>query len=175
MGIEIERKFLLRSDAWRAQVSSSKRMEQGYLNDAAAVTQGTQNVSVRIRIEGKVATLNMKSREAGPQRQEFEYDVPMADAEALMALCVGNLVQKVRYYIPQDELCWEIDEFSGANEGLVVAELELPALDAAYARPEWLGSEVTDLSRYYNLMLAERPYSEWTFEEASDHRNLKDV
>lgn len=168
MGIEIERKFLLTSDAWRAQVVSSKRMAQGYLNDAAAVTLGTQNVSVRVRIEGDVAKLNIKSREAGPQRQEFEYDLPMADAEALLVLCVGHRVEKVRHYIPQAELCWEIDEFSGTNAGLVVAELELPRLDAHFDKPEWLGLEVTDAPRYYNLMLAERPYSEWTAQEQAN-------
>ena len=161
MGIEIERKFLLKSDAWRAQVTESKRMAQGYLNDAASITQGHQNVSVRVRLEGDIAKLNMKSREAGPQRQEFEYDLPVADAKALLALCVGNLVQKTRHYIPQGALCWEIDEFEGVNAGLIVAELELPSLDTTFETPDWLGREVTDEARYYNLMLAERPYSEW--------------
>ena len=165
MGIEIERKFLLKSDAWRAQVVKSTPMAQGYLNDAESVTRGLQNVSVRVRLEGEVAKLNIKSREAGPQRQEFEYDMPVADAHALLALCVGNAIQKIRHYIPQGDLCWEIDEFSGANAGLVVAEIELPQVDAVFDKPDWLGREVTDASRYYNLMLAERPYSSWSSEE----------
>lgn len=171
MGVEIERKFLVRSEAWRAEVASSMRMAQGYLNDADSVTTGAQNVSVRVRVEGDAAKLNIKSREAGPMRQEFEYDMPLDDAEALLLLCVGNRVDKVRHYIPQGALCWELDEFSGVNAGLIVAELELPAIDAHFERPDWLGREVTDVPRYYNLMLAERPYSEWTAEEQAHAQN----
>ncbi len=165
MAIEIERKFLLASDAWRARVSRSERMAQGYLNDAGSVTAGRQNVSVRVRIAGDAAHLNIKSRELGARRQEFEYPVPPADAEALLALCVGGRIEKTRHHVHHAGHLWEIDEFGGENAGLVVAEIELGTLDEAFETPEWLGLEVTDQSRYYNLMLAERPYSQWTSQE----------
>jgi len=165
MAIEIERKFLPASDAWRAQVTRSQRMAQGYLNDAAAVREGRQNVSMRIRIAGDSAALNIKSRELGAFRQEFEYPVPLAEAEALLALSVGGRIEKTRHYLTHGGHLWEIDEFGGENAGLVVAEIELSALDETFARPDWLGAEVTELPRYYNLTLAERPYSQWTAAE----------
>lgn len=165
MGIEIERKFLLTGDGWRAQASRSVRMAQGYLNDADAVTTGRQNVSVRVRIAGDVAHLNIKSREAGPSRQEFEYPIPLHEAEALLALCVGGRIEKRRHYVTHAGHLWEIDEFDGDNAGLVVAEIELASVDEVFTRPDWIGGEVTDQSRYYNLMLAERPFSHWTQEE----------
>ena len=165
MGIEIERKFLLASDGWRAQASRSVRMAQGYLNDADAVTTGRQHVSVRVRIAGDVAHLNIKSREAGPSRQEFEYPIPLHEAEALLALCVGGRIEKQRHYVTHAGHLWEIDVFDGDNAGLMVAEIELASEDEVFARPDWLGSEVTDQNRYYNLMLAERPFSHWTQEE----------
>ena len=165
MGIEIERKFLLASDGWRAQASRHVRMAQGYLNDADAVTTGRQHVSVRVRIAGDVAHLNIKSREAGPSRQEFEYPIPLHEAEALLALCVGGRIEKQRHYVTHAGHLWEIDVFDGDNAGLMVAEIELASEDEVFARPDWLGSEVTDQNRYYNLMLAERPFSHWTQEE----------
>jgi len=165
VGIEIERKFLLASDGWRAEVVRSVRMAQGYVNDMASLREGRQNASVRVRIAGDRAFLNLKSREAGPSRQEFDYPIPVADAEALLALCVGGRIEKTRHYIPCGELSWEVDEFSGENAGLVVAELELPAVAAAFPRPDWLGQEVTEQVRYYNLALAERPFSRWSAQE----------
>ena len=165
MGIEIERKFLLASDAWRAQTMRVERMAQGYLNDAAAVREGRQNVSMRVRIGAGAAWLNLKSRGLGALRQEFEYPIPLADAEALLALCVGGRIEKLRHEIEHAGHLWEIDEFLGDNAGLVVAEIELTAVDEAFVRPPWLGIEVTELARYYNLNLAERPYSRWHDEE----------
>lgn len=165
MPIEIERKFLVTHDTWRAQAVRSERMAQGYLNDAESVTCGRQNVSMRVRIAGEKAYLNIKSREAGPSRQEFDYAVPLADAEALLALCVGGRIQKRRHYVEHQGHLWEIDEFDDDNAGLIVAEIELSDVDELFARPDWLGLEVTDHSRYYNLLLAQRPYSQWTQEE----------
>jgi adenylate cyclase len=165
MGIEIERKFLVIGDAWRAQATRTVRMAQGYLNDHAAVVAGTQQVSVRVRIGDGRGWLNIKSREAGPSRQEFEYEVPLADAAALLRLCVGAPHDKVRHYVPSGGFTWEVDEFAGDNAGLVVAEIELPAVDAAFARPDWIGAEVTEHARYYNLALAARPYGRWSDEE----------
>jgi len=162
VAIEIERKFRVVGEGWRPHVVKSVRMAQGYINDMAALREARQNASVRVRIAGDQAFLNLKSRELGRSRQEFDYPVPVADAEALLRLCVGGLIDKVRHYIPQDGLTWEVDEFSGDNAGLVVAELELPAVDTAFARPGWLGREVTEEQRFYNLALAERPYSRWS-------------
>ena len=161
MGIEIERKFLVHGDAWRAAVERSVRMAQGYLNDAGAVESGRQRASVRVRIAGDEAFLNLKSRELGHTRQEFDYAIPLADADALLKLCSGGLVDKTRHYVGR----FEVDEFLGDNAGLVVAEIELESADEAFDRPAWLGPEVTDTQRYYNLALASRPYARWTDQE----------
>ena len=165
MGIEIERKFKVSGPGWREAAARSVRMAQGYVNDMAALREGRQNASVRVRIAGDQAFLNLKSRELGHTRQEFDYPIPVADAEALLALCVGGLVDKVRHYVPVGGHTFEVDEFLGDNAGLVVAELELEHADAAFERPAWLGEEVTDLARYYNLALAERPYARWSAQE----------
>lgn len=165
MGIEIERKFKVIGDSWRTQSHRAVRMAQGYLNDLGAVQSGRQRASVRVRIAGAEAFLNLKSRELGHTRQEFDYPIPVADAEALLALCVGGRIDKIRHYVELGGLTFEIDEFFADNAGLIVAELELDHADQPYERPDWLGEEVTDAPRYYNLALAERPYSNWTDEE----------
>ncbi|HVH34486.1 CYTH domain-containing protein [Tahibacter sp. UC22_41] len=165
MGVEIERKFLLASDAWRAQVSRSQRLVQGYLVSAAAVTSGAARSSVRVRIGGEQAWLNIKSSNLGAARDEYEYEVPLADAEAMLARLCDGVVEKIRHYVAHANHEFEIDEFFGANDGLVVAELELDAVDEAYERPDWLGAEITHLPRYYNLNLIAHPYSAWTAAE----------
>jgi adenylate cyclase len=160
--IEIERKFLVSGDGWRAAAHQVVPMAQGYLNDLAMVEGGAMNASVRVRIEGEEARLNIKSRELGASRQEFDYPIPVADARALLALSVGGLVDKRRHYVEFGGHLWEIDEFLGDNAGLVVAEIELSDVDEAFARPDWLGPEATHAQRYYNLALASRPYSQWS-------------
>ena len=165
MGIEIEKKFLVVNDSWKAKSYKTTRMAQGYLNDMNAMREGTQKASVRVRIAGDQAFLNMKSRELGHTRQEFDYRIPLADAEALLHLCVGSLIDKHRHYVSHAGFTWEVDEFLGDNQGLIVAEIELPDADAVFERPEWCGVEVTDKIRYYNLALAERSFSQWTAEE----------
>jgi adenylate cyclase len=165
MGIEIERKFLLASDAWRAEVSRSQRLVQGYLVSAAAVTSGAARSSVRVRIGGDQAWLNIKSSNLGVARQEYEYEVPLADAEAMLARLCDGVVEKIRHYVAHANHEFEIDEFFGANDGLVVAELELDSVDEAYERPAWLGQEVSGLPRYYNLNLIAHPYSAWNAAE----------
>lgn len=161
MPLEIERKFLVTSDAWRTQATRRVEMAQAYLNDLATLDAGAMNVSVRVRIQGDAAYLNMKSREPGTTRQEFDYPIPVEDARALLALSVGGRIEKVRHYVEYAGRTFEVDEFLGDNAGLVVAELELESADAAFERPGWLGVEVTDDARYYNLALASRPYSSW--------------
>ncbi len=165
MAIEIERKFLVVGEAWRTEAQSAARMAQGYLNDAASVASGAQHASVRVRIAGDAAYLNIKSRELGASRQEFEYAVPVQDAADLLALCVGGRIDKTRHYVRHDGHLWEVDEFHGDNAGLVVAEIELDAVDEVFSRPVWLGDEVTELPRYYNLALAARPWTQWSDEE----------
>ena len=153
MGIEIERKFLVRGDAWRAQVSRRIAMDQGYL--------GGEHCSVRVRLEGEVAMLNIKSREAGASRIEFEYALPLADAHEMLERLSGPRVTKTRHHVEVDGALFEVDEFAGANAGLIVAEIELDAVDAPFPRPDWLGREITDEVRFYNLRLAESPFSTW--------------
>ncbi|KRA20216.1 CYTH domain-containing protein [Lysobacter sp. Root604] len=167
MGIEIERKFLVSGDGWRAAAREVVPMAQGYLNDLAILDSGAMKASVRVRIAGDAAYLNLKSRELGHTRQEFDYPIPVADARALMALCTGGTIDKRRHYVEHQGHLWEVDEFLGDNAGLVVAELELQHADEAYARPDWLGREVTDAARYYNLALATRPYADWSADERS--------
>jgi adenylate cyclase len=165
MGIEIERKFLVAGDGWRAAAHKVVTMAQGYINDQAAMDRGAQRASVRVRIAGDDAFLNLKSRDPGHTRQEFEYAIPPADARALLALCVGGLIDKRRHYVTHAGHLWEVDEFGGDNAGLVVAEIELGSADEDFVRPPWLAAEVTDLPRYYNLALAARPYALWSAAE----------
>lgn len=162
MAIEIERKFLVASDGWRAAAHAVVPMSQGYLNDLAAVDSGAQKASVRVRIEGDAAFLNIKSRDLGHTRQEFELPLPVDDAHALLALCVGGRIEKRRHLVRHGAHLWEVDEFLGDNAGLVVAEIELDAADEAFERPDWLGDDVTAFKRYYNLALASHPFSRWT-------------
>ena len=165
MGIEIERKFLVVGESWRRDIEKSVRMAQGYVNDIATVNSGKQKASVRVRIAGEQAFLNIKSRELGHTRQEFDYEIPVVDAEALIRLCVGGLIEKTRHYVQHAGFVWEIDLFEGENLGLRVAEIELPAADTLFEKPEWAGREVTDELRYYNLALADYPYCRWRDEE----------
>lgn len=156
MAIEIERKFLLRDASWRAHAHRAERMLQGYL-------AGNDECSVRVRISGDDARLNIKSATLGIERLEFEYPLPVADAEQMLrTLCGTRTLEKTRHYLRHGAHEWEIDEFHGANAGLVVAELELAAVDETFERPPWLGAEVSDDPRYYNSRLVEQPYSHWT-------------
>lgn len=159
MGIEIERKFLLIGDAWRAAANARIRMRQGYL------TKGGPS-SVRIRITGDEARLNLKSAEIGTTRLEFDWAVPRDEAEQILdRLCHRPLIEKVRHLVPIGEHLWEIDEFEGDNAGLIVAELELGTADEAFVRPTWLGREVTQERRYYNQALVEHPFRAWSAAE----------
>ncbi len=168
MPIEIERKFLLASDAWRQEVQRATRMRQGYL-------AGESGRTVRVRVKGEgvggrgYLTIKGRSDPEGLARAEFEYEIPLGDAEAMLAsLCVWPVVEKTRHDVPAKggsagtgALMWEVDVFSGANEGLIVAEIELPTEDAAFEKPEWLGEEVTRDPRYRNSALARKPFTTW--------------
>jgi adenylate cyclase len=155
MGTEIERKFLVRSDEWRRGADAGTRFRQGYLI-------GAEKASVRVRIEGERANLNIKSATLGVRRQEFEYPIPLAEAEEILdTLCEQPQIEKIRYLLPYGGHTWEIDVFAGENEGLVVAEIELASEDEAFERPAWLGEEVSGDTRYYNVCLVRHPYREW--------------
>lgn len=152
MALEIERKFLVTGDAWRA--APRKHIAQGYLNRDKART-------VRVRIAGEAAFITVKGENKGATRPEFEYAIPLADARELLALCEQPVIEKHRYVVEHKGYTWEIDEFLGANLGLVVAEIELGSEDEAFAKPDWIGEEVTQDARYYNSNLSLHPYSAW--------------
>lgn len=152
MAVEIERKYLVMGQPWLQVPGVVYR--QGYLNRDKTRT-------VRVRIAGEAAFLTIKGVNVGATRAEFEYPIPLADAEALLALCDGPLIEKTRYLLDHAGTRWELDVFAGDNAGLVVAEVELASEDQAFARPDWLGDEVTQDARYFNSNLAVHPYCRW--------------
>ena len=159
MPIEIERKYLLLDESWRLQADAGMKMRQGYLSN-------NEKSSIRVRISGKMANLNIKSATPGCVRSEYEYPVPLAEAEELLQnLCHDALIEKVRYLVEFSGFVWEIDVFAGANQGLIVAEIELKALDQEFPAPPWLGREVSDEIRYYNSQLISYPFCQWSPEE----------
>ena len=153
MAVEIEYKYLVADDGWRDEVTSTTAIRQGYL----AVTDAC---SVRIRMKGDAAFLTVKSPREGATRTEYEYPVPVADAEGLMALCADRVVSKTRYEVRVGGVTFEVDEFAGRNEGLLLAELEVSGQDIPVL-PNWIGDEVTDDDRYYSAHLSRHPFSEW--------------
>lgn len=154
MGKEIERKFLVTGDAWR-QLTQGTMYRQGYLNSAKERT-------VRVRTVGDKAFLTIKGITVGATRAEYEYEIPFADCNALLDnLAEKPLIEKKRYKIPQGALTWEIDEFFGENQGLIVAEIELVSEDQAFDKPEWIGEEVTGDPRYFNSNLIKHPFTKW--------------
>lgn len=149
--MEIERKFLVVSDTWRAAATQSVAMRQGYLSTNAKAT-------VRIRIvDDKTAILTLKGPTSGISRAEFEYVVPLEDGRALLELARPNVVEKRRYIVPYAGLTWEVDVFEGAHEGLVMAEVELAFADQSVAMPDWVGAEVSHDDRYANASLSRTP------------------
>lgn len=156
MAVEIERKFLVTNDGWRAAVKKSGYYRQGYLANMSG------NASVRVRIADDHANLNIKSMTLGVTRQEYEYEIPLQDArEMLDNLCIGPVIEKTRHLVDHGDHTWEIDVFNGDNDGLIVAEIELSSEDESFELPAWAGKEVSDDKRYYNVCLAQHPYKEW--------------
>lgn len=154
MGAEIERKFLVTNDSWRAD-ATPVHCVQGYLAIGPPV-------SVRVRVIGEDANLNIKQSTLEIARAEFEYPIPLKDAHSLLdAFCGGRTVDKTRHYLQHAGMTWEIDEFHGANAGLVVAEIELESTTQPFERPRWIGQEVSGDARYLNSSLALKPYSTW--------------
>lgn len=154
MAKEIERKFLVKDGAWRQAKRTKYR--QGYLN-----TQKERTVRVRT-IGDETAYLTIKGENVGATRREYEYEIPVQDADELLdELCERPLIEKYRYEVEYEGLTWEVDQFFGTNEGLRVAEVELDSEDQQFTRPDWLGEEVTGDPRYYNANLIDNPYSQW--------------
>jgi len=154
MPIETERKFLVKSDEWRKKAKGIS-YRQGYLSTKVART-------VRVRIAGEKAYITVKGKNKGASRAEYEYGIPVADAtEILDNLCKKPLIEKKRYTFKQNSVTWEVDEFEGDNEGLVVAEVELEDENQVIILPNWIGKEVTGKAQYYNASLVKKPFSKW--------------
>lgn len=153
MATEIERKFLL-SNPGILDTLEGEYLSQGYLSH-------TPEAVVRVRIRGEQGFLTVKGITTGASRLEFEYPVPRDDASQMLELCPEGRIEKTRYEIPLGKHVWEVDQFHGDNDGLIVAEIELAAEDEAFDKPDWLGEEVTGDARYYNSSLSQKPYKEW--------------
>ncbi|WP_303721472.1 CYTH domain-containing protein [Malonomonas rubra] len=154
MAIEIERKFLVADDSWRDNTTGIL-FRQGYLSAEPERT-------VRVRLEGDAGKLTIKGKSQGISRSEYEYEIPQQDAmEMLDHLCLLPLIEKTRYRIKYAGLVWEVDEFYGANEGLILAEVELDSEEAVFERPDWVGEEVSGNPRFFNSNLVKNPFTEW--------------
>ena len=154
MALEIERKFLLSNDSWRAK-ATGVQFRQGYLCTEPERT-------VRVRLEGEIGKLTIKGKVQGITRSEYEYQIPRDEAGALLdSLCRQPLIEKTRYRLEFAGQLWEVDEFHGLNAGLLVAEIELDSEDQPFERPAWLGAEVTAEPRYYNANLVKNPFTRW--------------
>jgi adenylate cyclase len=155
MPVEIERKFLVKDDSWRAQVESESHIMQGYIAETPAVT-------VRVRVKGDRAFLTIKGATKGLSRSEFEYPIPVEDAvQILDELAVSPAIDKVRYGVRAGNHVWDLDVFAGENAGLVLAEVELSTEDDTFEMPDWAGKEVSGDPRYYNVNLARAPFQSW--------------
>lgn len=154
--IETERKFLVLSDAFKQEAHTQKRITQGYLNSHPERT-------VRIRIKGDAGylTIKGKSNDAGTSRMEWEKEISLQDAEQLLPLCENGAIDKIRYEVDFGSHTFEVDEFFGENNGLIIAEVELSDENEAFEKPHWLGKEVTGNERYYNAYLSNNPYTSW--------------
>lgn len=162
MAIEIERKFAVKDDSWRAAADGGKRFIQGYFSG------GPNAPTMRIRVvDGSQAFLTIKGKPGGFARSEFEYEIPVNDATSMLfEFCGTRIVEKVRYLIPASNgLVWEVDEYFGQNQGLFTAEIELPSPDTAFEVPPWLGRELSGNRRYTNGFLSRNPWLGWSEEE----------
>lgn len=154
MGVEIERKFLI-DETKLPTLQNGYTIKQGYI-------QTIDHTTVRIRVRGQEAFLTIKGKSQGASRLEFEYPIPLNDAEEMLTnLCHASRVEKTRYLIEYEGHTWEVDIFEGSNKGLMIAEIELKREDEAFPLPEWVTKEVTEDVRYFNANLVERPYTSW--------------
>ena len=154
MGKEIERRFLVQGDAWR-ELADGVEFRQGFLSTV-------KERVVRVRLAGGKGTLTIKGLTRGISKLEFEYEIPTAEARTLLeALCHRPLIEKTRYRIPLQGVVWEVDEFIGDNQGLILAEVELESEDQTFERPTWIGQEISGDPRYFNSNLVQNPFSQW--------------
>lgn len=154
MATEIERKFLVKSEEWRT-LGTGTIYRQGYITTKKGTT-------VRVRLAGNQGYLTIKGKSEGISRAEYEYPIPREDAQEMLDnLCEPPLIEKTRYKIEIADLVWEVDEFTGENQGLIVAEVELKDANQTINLPEWIGQEVSDDPRYYNANLVQHPYRQW--------------
>jgi adenylate cyclase len=154
MAAEIERKFLVKGDSWR-KLAQGSRYVQGYISTAKQAT-------VRVRIVGTQGYLTIKGATVQYTRSEFDYPIPVADAQEMLdTLCDRPFIEKMRYTIAYGNLIWEIDEFAGVNQGLIIAEVELSDEKQQIELPIWIGEEVSDNPKYFNSNLVKHPFSEW--------------
>ncbi|MEN8928836.1 MAG: CYTH domain-containing protein [Flavobacteriales bacterium] len=151
---EIERKYLLKNNSWKSEVTSENKIVQGYLNSNPART-------VRIRITNNIGFLTIKSKNKGSVRKEFEYEIPLKEAEELIQLCEKPIIEKTRFLVKREKHTWEIDVFDGENKGLTVAEIELTEENESFKIPDWIAKEVTSESKYFNSQLIANPFSKW--------------
>ena len=156
MAIEIERKFLVKGDAFKREAYQFTRITQGYLSSVPE-----RSVRVRVRGDKGYITIKGMGNGSGMSRYEWEREIPVDEARELLCLCEPGVIDKTRYLVKSGELTIEVDEFHGENEGLLMAEVELPDESTPIVRPSWLGNEVTGDSRYYNVMLSKHPYTTW--------------
>lgn len=154
--IEIERKFLVKSDDYKKEAYAKSRIVQGFLN-----TSPERTVRIRINGEKGFLTIKGKSNEKGTTRFEWEKEISIGEAEALLNICEPGVIEKVRYEVKTGKHIFEVDEFSGANKGLVIAEVELESEDEFFEKPDWLDKEVTGNIAYYNSQLSKKPFKEW--------------
>ena len=154
--VEIERKFLVNSEAYKQEAGTQERIVQGFLN-----THKRRTVRVRIKGEQGFITVKGISNTEGTTRFEWEKEISVSEAESLLKICEEGIIQKMRYEIPVGEHVFEVDEFFGINTGLVIAEIELSEANETFTKPKWLGEEVTGDIRYYNSLLSKKPYSIW--------------
>lgn len=155
MATETERKFLLHNDQWRELVSAKREISQGYLNSHPERT-------VRVRISNGRGMITIKGKSEGISRAEYEYEIPIKEAEALLVLCEKPIIEKTRYLVGFEDKTWEIDEFYGDNLGLIIAEVELENEEEKIELPDWIGNEVSHDRKYFNSALIKQPYTQWT-------------
>ena len=156
--VEIERKFLIKDDSWRAGIGDSTEVRQGFLSF-------DEHATVRVRRVLDIGVITVKGKTQGISRSEFEYQIPKQDADEMLdTLCRGVVIDKTRHRIFVGDLVWEVDEFHGANQGLILAEIELASEDQEFDRPSWLGKEVSYDIKYFNSYLARHPFSSWSAE-----------
>ena len=154
MKVEIERKFLVKNQDWKKLIVEKHSIQQGYLNT-------DKSCNVRVRIMNSAAFITIKGKRVNTARPEFEYEIPLNDAESILKLTKNSIIKKTRFTVNHKGQIWEIDQFEGDNQGLVIAEIELKQKDEVISLPNWIGTEISNDERFYNLSLSSNPFKNW--------------